>query len=1122
VVALICPRCRTRNQEGRRFCGRCGARLARLCPACRFANGAEDRFCGGCGAALAPDAAPAAEAAPARYTPAHLARKILDSRAALEGERKQVTVLFADLKSSMELLAERDPEEARAVLDPVLERMMDAVHRYEGTVNQVLGDGIMALFGAPVAHEDHALRACYAALAMQESVRRYAEEVRRARGVPVRIRVGLHSGEVVVRSIGNDLHMDYTAVGQTTHLAARMEQAAEPGTIRLTADTLTLVEGRVEVKHLGPVAVKGLAEPVETFVLVGVGPMRSRLQAAAARGLSRFVGRERELATLAAALEAAARGRGCGIALVGDPGVGKSRIVHEFVSREAARGWLVLEGAAVAHGRGTPYFPIVDLLRGYFGLRPGDGRERVREVVTRRVLGLDPALVTSLTPVLALLDAAGEESGWHDLDPGQRRQQTLLAIQRLAVRESRAQPLLVILQDLQWADSETLAVLDGMLDGLPSVRALMLLTWRPEHRPPWTPRPYLTEVHVEPLGPGSAGALLHALLGEDASLAALTRLLVERTQGNPFFIEESVRTLAEMGVLEGSPGAYRLARPLPEVHVPPTVHAVLASRIDRLGPEDKWLLQCAAVIGVDVPLSLLTAIAGAPEDEVRQSLERLRAAGFLDEARLFPTTEYAFRHALIHDVAYQSLLHERRRTLHAAIAAAIADRHAGSLDEHVERLAHHALRGELWDDALRYLRRAGLKAAAHSAHREAAARFEAALACARHLPESAELLGQVADLRLELRNALFIVGELPRMFEHLAAAETLADRLGDRARLGRVTAALTNSLWAVGEARRALDAGRRTLTLAEALGDEALAAVGHQYLGQAHHALGQYEPAIDHLRRAVGALEGEVSRLRLGMAGPPAVFSRTWLVWCLAERGEFDEAQRRVAETLEIAAASEQLYSAAQAHFAAGMLAMFQGQLADAVAAFEQSRSLCEAGNLRLTLSMTEVALGHAYALMGWSAEALAVLERATARCDAEHFRYPQCLGQIWTAEVLAGAGRTEEARRLAAEARDRARAMEARGLEARATRMLADVQAAAGDDTAAGGSYAEAIAVAGGLGMRPFAARCRLDLGRLHARSGRRQAAREALTAALEAFRALGMKHWVERAERALAATAD
>ena len=348
--------------------------------------------------------------APHAYTPSYLAEKILTSRSALEGERKQVTVLFADLKGSMELLADRDPEEARQLLDPVLERMMAAVHRYEGTVNQVMGDGIMALFGAPIAHEDHAVRACYAALAMQEAIRRYSDEVRRAHGLEVQIRVGLNSGEVVVRAIGNDLHMDYSAIGQTTHLAARMEQLAPPGSIRLTAETLRLAEGWVQVTPLGPVPVKGLPEPVEVCELVGAGPARTRLQAFAARGLTPFVGRQAELAALHQALEQAGAGHGQVVAVIGEPGVGKTRLFHEFTQASRTQGWLLLESSSTSYGKATPYLPVIDLLKAYFQLEDRDDGRRIREKLTGRLLTLDPALGPTLPAFLALLEVPVEDA----------------------------------------------------------------------------------------------------------------------------------------------------------------------------------------------------------------------------------------------------------------------------------------------------------------------------------------------------------------------------------------------------------------------------------------------------------------------------------------------------------------------------------------------------------------------------------------------------------------------------------------------------------------------------------------------------------------------------------------
>ena len=550
---MLCSRCRTDNREGRRFCSKCGAALAVVCASCGFTNEPGDEFCGGCGQRLGE--APGAGRAPDSYTPKHLAEKILISRSALEGERKQVTVLFADLKGSMELLAGRDPEEARALLDPVLELMMEAVHRYEGTVNQVMGDGIMALFGAPLAHEDHAVRACYAALRMQQAVKQHAAGVGRRHGLTVQIRVGLNSGDVLVRAIGSDLRMDYTAVGQTTHLAARMEQLAEPGAIVLSPATLDLVEGYVEVSALGPRAVKGLAEPVEVYELVGAGAVRSRLQAATARGLTHFVGRDGEREQLHQALERARAGHGQVVTVVGDPGVGKSRVVYEVTHSPRMDGWRVLESAAVSYGQAMSYGPVIDLLKGYFTLQERDALGEIRDKVTGKVLALDASLQPALPALLALLEVLGEDAAWQRLEPAQRRQRTLDAVKRLLLREARERPLLVLVEDLHWIDTESQALLDSLVESLPGARLLLLVTYRREYQHGWGQKSYYTQVRLDPLPPAGVDELLHDLLGDHPSLAPLTRLLIERAEGNPFFLEEGVRALVETRVLGGEPRA---------------------------------------------------------------------------------------------------------------------------------------------------------------------------------------------------------------------------------------------------------------------------------------------------------------------------------------------------------------------------------------------------------------------------------------------------------------------------------------------------------------------------------------------------------------------------------------
>jgi len=659
-----------------------------------------------------------------------LAEKILTSKAALEGERKLVTVLFADLKGSMELLADRDPEDARRLLDPVLEHMIDAVHRYEGTVNQVMGDGIMALFGAPLAHEDHAIRACYAALRMQQAVKHYAEGIRRSDGVTIQIRVGLNSGEVVVRSIGSDLHMDYTAVGQTTHLAARMEQLAPPDSVFLTSETLRSAEGYIAVKPLGLVNVKGLNEPIEVFEATGAGSVRTRLQAAEARGLSRFVGRDPEMDQLRRALAQAQAGHGQVVAVVGDPGVGKSRLFYEFIHSHRTQDWRILESASVSYGKATSYLPLVDLLRAYFKITDGDHHRDIQAKVTGAVLTLDRALEPTLVPMLALLDVPTQDAQWATLDPPRRLQCTLDAVKHLLLRESQAQPLLVVFEDLHWIDAETQALLDGLVDSLPAARLFLLVNYRPEYSHGWGSKTYYTRLRLDALLAETASNLLDALVGHDISVNPLKSLLAIRAGGNPLFLEESVRSLVENGVLAGERGAYRLTRAVEAIQVPSTVQAILAARIDRLPSEEKALLQAAAVIGKDVPFVLLQAIAEEAEDQLRAQLAHLQTAEFLYETSLFPNLEYTFKHALTQNVAEATILGRRRRELHLRTAEALATLHPDRQREVAPMLARHYFRAEAWPQACEHATRAAETASAGYANREALDRYDQAIVAA--------------------------------------------------------------------------------------------------------------------------------------------------------------------------------------------------------------------------------------------------------------------------------------------------------------------------------------------------------------------------------------------------------
>jgi class 3 adenylate cyclase/tetratricopeptide (TPR) repeat protein len=1053
---------------------------------------------------------------PESYTPKHLAEKILTSKSALEGERKQVTVLFADLKGSMELLADRDPEEARKLLDPVLERMMEGVHYYEGTVNQVMGDGIMALFGAPIGHEDHAVRACYAALRMQRRVNLYADEIQRGGGTPVQIRVGLNSGEVVVRAIGNDLHMDYTAVGQTTHLAARMEQLAKPGSVLVTGDTLKLAESYVQVKSLGAVAVKGLESPTPVYELTGTVPTRSRLQASAARGLTRFVGRDTELQQLGQAFDRAAAGHGQVVAIVGEAGVGKSRLVWEFTRSHRTHGWLVLGSGSVSYGKATPYLPIIDLLKAYLRIQERDDPRAIRERVAGKLLMLDRALEPLLTPLLALLHAPVDDAAWDALDPPQRRQRTLEAVKRLLLRESQVQPLLVIFEDLHWIDSETQALLDGLIESLPTARVLLLVNYRPEYEHAWGRKTYYLQLRIDPLQPESAEALLNALLGEDRTLEPLKRVLVERTEGNPFFLEESVQTLVEAKVLVGARGAYQMTKAPAQWQIPATAQAILAARIDRLAPEDKRLLQAASVVGKDVPFALLQALAEGSEDALRRGLTRLQAAEFLYEARLFPDLEYTFKHALTHEVTYGSVLQDRRRALHARIVEAIEALHPERLIEHVERLAHHAVRGELGEKAVTYLRQAGAKAFLRSANREAVGYFEQGLTALTHLPETRETLEEAIDVRVDLRNSLVALGELRRMADCLQEAEALATTLGDQRRLGRVATFMANCLWHLADHEGAVQAGRRALAIATALANGPLRAEASFRLGQAYHPLGEYGQAIELLRASLESLPGELKYERLGGSGLLSVFARTWLAWCLAEVGEFEEGIARGKEAVEIARSVDHPYTLVHADFGVGLVHLRRGDLDEARAVLEHGLGVCRAADLPWPLPVVAAQLGLAYALSGRIAEALPLLSQVAERTASMKTGWGNSPWVAWLGEAYLAAGHLGDAERLAGRSLEVSRERRERGQHSWALWLLAEIATRRDPPRAqeARDRYRDALELGRQLGMRPLVAHCHLGVARLSRRTGEQAKAEKHLAAATTMYREMGMPFWLAKAQ--------
>ena len=769
----------------------------------------------------------------------------------------------------------------------------------------------------------------------------------------------------------------------------------------------------------------------------------------------------------------------------------------------------MLETASVSYGKAMSYLPVIDLLKAYFKIqvRRDDLRE-IREKVTGKLLQLDESLKPTLPALLALLDVPVDDSPWRALDPGQRRLRTLDAVKRLLLREAREQSLLVIFEDLHWIDSETQAFLDGLIESLPTARLLLLVSYRPEFQHAWGGKTYYRQLRIDPLSPESADELLEGLLGTDSALGTLKRLLVEQTEANPLFLEESVRALVETGALIGERGVYRLTRPVEHLTMPTTVQAILAARIDRLTPEVKRLLQTAAVVGKDVPMPLLLAIADAPEHEVRAELIHLQAAEFLYEARLFPDLEYTFKHALTHEVAYQGQLHERQRALHARITEAIERLWPERVAEQAERLAHHALRGELWEKAVAHLRRAGLRAMARGANREAITHLEQALGAVRHLPEGREATELIIDIHLDLRNALIPLEEWARIGEHLHEAEGLARTLGDQLRLGRIVTSMANQCLVRDDYDEAVRFGQEALSIARTLGDRSIEVVATSYLGMTHAARGEFSEAATFLECNV-TLEDELRYERFGSPAIQSALSGARLADVLSQLGRFDEAIGHAEAAVQIAEAADYPFTLSQGLFFLGLAHLRRGDLPSATRILEQSLDLCRRWQIVAWTQYAAAMLGVACALAGRSDDALSLVADAV-----EEFRSREsglillCAGMTYLS-----AGRINEAAGYARKALALTRRLGARARETHALCLAGDIASAAGADDAEN-FYREALTLAGKLGMRPLVAHCHAGLGKLYRRTGKREQAQEHFTTAMTMYREMGMTYWLEQAK--------
>jgi class 3 adenylate cyclase len=1125
---MDCPSCGHVNREGARFCAECATPIIDMvtCPSCGTAHPPAARHCDSCGQALAEAARPIAAPHLHAHPPERLAEKIRAGRSALEGERKQVTVLFADVMGSMELAEQCDPEEWRRIMDGFFSILCDGVHRFEGTVDKFTGDGVMALFGAPIAHEDHARRGCYAALDLQRELAAYAAELRRALGLSFAVRMGLNSGEVVVGQIGEDLAMEYTALGHTVGLAQRIEQLAAADRVYLSEHTASLAQDHLALADLGEFQVKGATRPIRVYELTGVGAARGRLDVSRARGFSRFVGRDEELGMLESALEHAFAGDGQVIGIVGEAGVGKSRLCHEFSERRRANGTPVYHVAGQAHTKSVPLLPVLQYLRDYFEITETDSERTARERIAGKLLLLDKSFDEDLPLFFDFLAVPDRLRPSPRMDPEARQRQLLGLLKRLRRAESAREPGVSVFEDLHWLDPLSEVFLANHVESVQGTRGLVVLNFRPEYHAPWMSRSYYRQIALAPLGPEAIEEMLDELLGSDPSLDGLSELVRERTQGNPFFIEELVQALAEAGSLEGERGAYRLVAPVEEAAVPASVQAILSARIDRLSAREKVVLQAAAVIGKEFSQPVLAGVVELEPQQLEGALGNLVAGEFVYEQELYPEALYAFKHPLTQEVAYRSQLGERRASMHAAVARAIAAHYPERLDERAALLAQHWQAAGETLEAARWHARAAAWAGA-SDPTGALLHWRRVRELADSLPESEETLA------LGLGARIFLLGygwRLGISREEAEAAfsegERMAAKAGDlRSRVLLLMGYATVKGESDGELRERARLDRQAFALAEESADPdlhinvAAGAYALMRVGEAREAVAIYDRAIE--------LAGGNPSVGAGfIVGCPYAFCHIFKGGALLTLGQLVEARQILERGMKIAREQGDVATVGWGHQWSALLARFVGEPESALGHAQQALEIAERTGDSFSRASAWYFLGLAENMRGQWRPALEAIERSVeiaregrTATDAEALRLA-ALGESYL-----GLGDVERARGLVEQAvkvshargapYDRAAASMALGrvlLGSTGTAALAEVQ----------GALALALELARASETHVLEPMIHVELAELARQSGEEEECQRELREAHRLFTEIGATGHAERLAGELATPAS
>ncbi len=1093
-----CPRCQSVQNPSARFCPLCGLALVRPCAQCGADVQAPAAFCSACGTPVARfEAIPAVSSAP---EPPHAATPDVHQG---RSERKLVTVLGCMVHNIATLVEQRGLDSVHTLMQGLYTCAQTEAQRYEGTLQPIPGEGFLLFFGVPVTQEDHARRAMLTAQALQGQLGTLPLAPDLSPDDPVSVSLALHTGHVVVEH--HEMPRHSLIVGDTATFTVAMARQAPPGTLVASAATVQLLP-TVQTASAPPVRVEPHRPPLTVYAIVAGGQRHGWLPSPGTHVRSPFVGREAELMVLQARLALVARGRGQVVSIIGEPGIGKSRLLDEFHKTILDRQISYLQGSCQSYGQTLPYLPLRDALRHAWGIHEGESPD----VITRKVgTGLGPGgtdIDTWLPYILHLLGGAGG-TACAALSAAALRVQTMAALHWTFAHLSQQQPCILVLENLHWVDATSATYLAALVERLAHLPLLVLVTCRPGYQPSWLDKSYASQVALQPLGPEESRALIRAAPRRPRLSATVEAQILRRAEGNPLFLEELVSALST---------------PTPPSHrgtMPATIQAVLAARMDRLPAPDKRLLQAAAVIGVEVPVVLLQAVLGHAETVVQAGLRQLQAAEFLYESRPAPEAVYTFQHVLTQEVAYESLVRAERQFFHRQIVAALEGVSPEAGPEQLHRLAHHAWHGELWDKAYAAFRQAGIQAASRSSHREAVLCFEQAIACLQHLPPGPQRDTQAIDIRFELRNALLPLGENRHILQLLQEVEPLALALDDAQRLGWVACYQSTEYFMMGLYDQALLTSQRALALSTTCQDVAMQVLAQLRLGQVYHAQGNYAEAMASLKRNTALLTAELRYERFGVAGLPAVHSLAWLAWCGADVGAFPEALAHGTEALAIASTAERPYDLLIASCGLGVVHLHQGNAAQAIAVLEPALTLGQRLAIPLLLPLVATFLGEAYALAGRFADALPLLEQLL---EQERIDPPPATAG-WSSLRLSYAyllaDRLDEAAQLAQWGLDLCQRRQERGHEAYAWWLMGELAAKREPTrtTTIDAHYQRALALARPLAMQPLLARCLLGLGSHYAQHGQRTQAATTLLEAQTLFAKLDMPWWHAKSVTAL-----